>query len=64
MEYIAKQGDRLDLITFKHYGNLQMFPAVLQVNPHLLENPILKGGEKVFLPPQNKSLKKQQELWK
>ncbi|WP_370523666.1 tail protein X [Helicobacter winghamensis] len=38
--YIAKRGERLDKVVYNHYGNLEYFNAVLEVNPKL--TPLLK----------------------
>lgn len=54
--YIAKEGDRLDIIYYRFYGDFSQdgyrggFDAFCIANPHLLSTPILKGGEKVYLP--------------
>ncbi|WP_279129149.1 tail protein X [Helicobacter winghamensis] len=46
--YIAKEGERLDKVVYNHYGNLEYFNAVLEVNPKL--TPLLKNGDKVIFP--------------
>lgn len=48
MIYIAKNKDRLDTIVYKHYKTLYVFETVLQINAWL--TPILKAGDKVYLP--------------
>lgn len=54
--YVAKQGDRLDVIYYKHYGNLMQnnyssgYNAFIMANSHLLPYPpVLNGGEIVYL---------------
>lgn len=62
MTYIAKDGDRLDTIVYKHYKTLEVFEIVLSFNSNL--NSVLKAGDKVFLPEiklQEKS--KEVSLW-
>lgn len=58
MQYIAKQGERLDSIYAKHYGidsNLNTlnyesgYNAFILANIHLINSPILKGGEIITL---------------
>ncbi|RAZ62895.1 tail protein X, partial [Campylobacter hyointestinalis] len=46
--YVAKDGDRLDSIVYKHYGSLEYFSQVLSVNFGLCV--ILKAGDVVILP--------------
>ena len=63
--YIAKDGDRLDLIVYKHYKRLDIFSTVLELNTHLLERYELNIGDIVYLPdiantPKIKELK---ALW-
>lgn len=60
--YIAKDGERLDIIVYKHYGTLKNFTEILAFNSHL--NAILKAGDKVFLPEIKANVaKKEKTLW-
>ncbi|RXJ80820.1 phage tail protein [Aliarcobacter skirrowii] len=62
MIYIAKDNERLDSIVYKHYKTLEVFETVLSFNTHL--NPILKAGDKVFLPDiKVEKNPKEQSLW-
>lgn len=47
-KYIAKDNDRLDTIVYQHYGTLDFFPLILDINSQL--PPLLKAGDVVFLP--------------
>ena len=47
--YIAKEGDLLDWIVWKHYGTTSVLEQVLQANPNLT-NEILSAGTIVLLP--------------
>ena len=47
--YIAKEGDLLDWIVWKHYGTTSVLEQVLQANPNLI-NEILNAGTIVLLP--------------
>lgn len=59
--YIAKDGDRLDTITYNHYGHLRFFEQILTINPKL--NTTLHAGDKVFLPDIKEAAKEQAKLW-
>ncbi|MBE2985466.1 tail protein X [Campylobacter sp. RM9344] len=60
--YIAKDGERLDIIVYKHYGTLKNFTEILAFNSRL--NSILKAGDKVFLPEIKENVvKKEKTLW-
>ena len=47
--YMAKNGDLLDWIVWKHYGTASVLEQVLQVNSNLT-NEILTAGTIVLLP--------------
>ncbi len=50
-EYIAKDGDMLDAIVFKHYGRHDVIVTVIAANRHLAKSPlILTAGTRVNLP--------------
>ena len=61
--YIAKDGERLDTIVYKHYGTLALFAKVLSCNPNLTNKPILKAGDRVVLPFLDTTIKTLDELW-
>lgn len=58
---VAKDGDRLDSIVYKHYGSLEYFEKVLSVNCGL--SVILKAGDIVILPKFTTKEPKQNKLW-
>lgn len=60
-KYVAKDGDRLDSIVYKHYGSLEYFSQVLSVNFGL--SVILKAGDIVILPEFTTKEPKQNKLW-
>jgi phage tail protein X len=66
-QYRAKDGDRLDVIIFKAYGNIDadVTAAVLDENEHLLSAAVLKAGDIVYLPEINESYIESQSkaLW-
>lgn len=48
---IAKDGDSLDALVFKHYGRHEVLPMVLNANRHLASAPILlTAGILIALP--------------
>lgn len=49
---MAVDGDRLDLICWKHYGSLdrRIVETVLDTNPGLAMHQLLSAGRKVRLP--------------
>lgn len=60
--YVAKDGERLDSIVYRHYGHLRFFEEVLKLNHKLA--PVLKAGDRVFLPDINENVaKKEKTLW-
>lgn len=61
--YIAKDDERLDSIVYSHYGTLNVFQSVLEVNSHLLNKKILNAGDIVLLPKINTSIKTLDDLW-
>ena len=49
--YKTVEGDRIDLIVRKHYGDGKMLPHVLAENPHLPKMAmILESGINITLP--------------
>lgn len=50
IEYRTKDGDRLDQICYKHYGNLGVVEQVLDANPQLAAMPVIPAGILVKLP--------------
>lgn len=54
--YLAKQGERLDSIYFRFYGDITLhsyesgYNAFVLANIHLAHRPVLQGGEIVYLP--------------
>ena len=46
----TEQINRLDSIVFNHYGDLLMFDAVLNANPHIT-NTLVGDGVIIELPP-------------
>lgn len=60
--YNAIEGERLDIIVFRHYGNLRVFEKVLEQNSRL--EPVLKAGDKVLLPEiKDEPVIKENALW-
>jgi phage tail protein X len=60
--FIASAGERLDTIVYRHYGTLAVFEQVLALNPTL--NPVLKNGDRIYLPIlPAKQTKKAAQLW-
>lgn len=53
MEYIASEGERLDSIFFKHYGNdfnQKAYDEFMMANYYLLLKDILNAGDIVIIP--------------
>ena len=49
--YIARDGDMMDLISFKYYGTEANTGKMLEANPDLASaKAILSAGDIVFLP--------------
>ena len=61
---ISQQGDSIDLICQRHYGNTDMVEKVLEANPRLSGLLILDTGTKVQLPIATAQVnKKITNLW-
>jgi phage tail protein X len=60
----AVDGDRLDLICWKHYGSLsgRVVETALDVNPGLAMESILKAGQVIKLPAVD-TKPREQSLW-
>ena len=52
MKYLAKDGDTLDMICYRHYKSLNdsVYSQFLRANEHLLGKEKLSGGDIVNLP--------------
>ena len=55
--YIVQEPKRLDQIVWEVYGSLERFEEVLEANPKLSTEMILKSGEVVHLPPKKQKPK-------
>ena len=49
-EYTTVQGDRLDLIAFKVYGNPHLWSGIIESNPELPILPEYEGGIEISIP--------------
>ncbi len=50
-QYSCNDGDRIDLIVFKHYGSLERLNDVISFNQNLIKKSmILESGTKIKLP--------------
>ena len=49
--YTVVQGDTLDGISYKHYGNAQLGWAIMDANPVYLSEIDIKAGDIVKIPP-------------
>jgi len=66
MKYLAKDGDTLDMLCYKHYQTLDtdVYSQFLRQNEHLLTKEVLKGGDIVYFPDiKTKQIKKVKYLW-
>jgi len=66
-QYMAKDGDRLDIIIFKAYRSLDkdVVEKVLDANEHLLDSSILQAGDIVYLPEIEQTIQQSttEALW-
>ncbi len=49
VRYLAKEGERLDVIIYAYYDSLDVFEEVLNQNPHLVNSIEMKRGDIVYL---------------
>jgi phage tail protein X len=60
----ANQGDTVDLIAHRHYGDTAMVTAILDANPGLSAlGPVLPLGTPVSLPPKHTPVATAITLW-
>lgn len=50
LRYTTRDGDRWDLIAYKHYGNAMLIDGLIAANPHLPLAETFKSGLTVFIP--------------
>lgn len=50
VEYIVKQGDRWDTISFKAYGDPTLFNGIIEANTATIISPILETGARLIIP--------------
>ncbi len=64
-KYVAKEGDKLEMICFKFYGSIEtkIYSEFLRENEHLLHKSYLSGGDVVNLPKIEIPAKKERYLW-
>lgn len=55
--YTVIQGDTIDGIAFKLYGNAQLYWAILDSNPDLLSELDLEVGMSLLIPPYEEVVK-------
>jgi len=62
---ITQENTTLDKVVFEHYGSLEHFDDVVEVNEKLSLKIILELGDEVYLPEFEKKQKEQtvQALW-
>lgn len=48
-QYLVKYSTRLDEVVYEVYGDLKLFEAVLESNPHLHDKNILEADDIVYL---------------
>ena len=49
--YTVVQGDTLDGISYKHYGNAQLGWAIMDANPVYQSEIEIKAGDDLIIPP-------------
>jgi len=53
-EYVTKEGDRWDWISYKFYKNPHLYHYIVEANPHLsvevVQSPVLPAGIKLYIP--------------
>lgn len=48
--YTTKDGDRWDLIAYKHYGDVNKMDTIISANPFVPITPTLEAGITIKLP--------------
>ena len=49
--YTVLQGDTIDGIAYKHYGNSQLWWAIMDANPQYQSELEIKAGDILCIPP-------------
>lgn len=67
LDYLTKDGDRLDQICHQHYGDVNMIVTVLEANKGLeSQPPVLPAGLLIKLPdiePQTEFTQAAESVW-
>ncbi|MBW7848710.1 MAG: tail protein X [Bacteroidales bacterium] len=50
VQYVTKEGERWDTISFKAYGVISEVHRIMEANPNVPVTPRLKGGMVIELP--------------
>lgn len=50
MEYIAKQGDTWDLISYNQYGSEYFIAELMLNNPQYIDIIVFEGGQVIKIP--------------
>lgn len=55
--YTVVQGDTLDGIAYRQYGNAQLYWAILDANPTYQSELDVKAGDIILIPPYEEVMK-------
>ena len=62
-EYVTKEGDRVDLLVFKFYGDTKYMQLFLEANPGISRRHFLKAGLTLYFPEKPTEIIDEKRLW-
>ncbi len=62
-EYVTKEGDRVDLLVFKFYGDTKYMQLFLDANPGIAIYDFLPAGLTLYFPEKPTEIIDEKRLW-
>ena len=66
IEHITADGDRWDLLAWRHYGDATLYEGIIAANPAVMITPILPSGIRLSIPviEESETLSEDLPPWK
>lgn len=62
-KYVTKDGDRVDLLVFKFYGDTRYIQLFLETNPGIAKDDFLEAGITLYFPDKPVEIIEEKRLW-
>ncbi len=62
-KYATKDGDRVDLLVFKFYGDTRYIQLFLEANPGIAKDDFLEAGIILYFPEKPVEIIDEKRLW-